>query len=59
MGSEFQETAVIKNYILNYGFFSAMNPERLLISGAAFTIMGLSNAVIPILLELADLNPSS
>ena len=36
-----------------------MNPDRLLIYGAAFTIMGLSNAVIPILPELADLNPSS
>jgi MFS family permease len=33
-----------------------MNPDRLLIYGTAFTIMGLSNAVIPILPELADLD---
>ena len=33
-----------------------MNLHRLLIYGAAFTIMGLSNAVIPILPELADLS---
>ena len=31
-----------------------MNPDRLLIYGAAFTIMGLSNAIIPILPELAN-----
>lgn len=36
-----------------------MNLDRLLIYGAAFTIMGLSNAVIPILPELADLSHSS
>lgn len=36
-----------------------MNLQRLLIYGAAFTIMGLSNAVIPILPELADLSNSS
>lgn len=36
-----------------------MNLHRLLIYGAAFTIMGLSNAVIPILPELADLSNSS
>lgn len=35
-----------------------MNPNRLLIYVAAFTIMGLSNAVIPILPELADLSHS-
>lgn len=39
--------------------FSAMNPDRLLIYGTAFIIMGLSNAVIPILPELADLNSGS
>ncbi len=32
-----------------------MNPDRLLIYGSAFAIMGLSNAVIPILPELASL----
>ncbi|MGB9939788.1 MFS transporter [Methanosarcina sp.] len=36
-----------------------MNLHRLLIYGAAFTIMGLSNAVIPILPELASLSNSS
>jgi ACDE family multidrug resistance protein len=36
-----------------------MNRHRLLIYGAAFTIMGLSNAVIPILPELANLSHSS
>ncbi len=36
-----------------------MNLHRLLIYGAAFTIMGLSNAVIPILPELANLSNSS
>jgi len=36
-----------------------MNLHRLLIYGAAFTIMGLSNAVIPILPELASLGNSS
>jgi MFS transporter, ACDE family, multidrug resistance protein len=36
-----------------------MNLHRLLIYGAAFTIMGLSNAVIPILPELANLSDSS
>ncbi len=36
-----------------------MNLGRLLIYGAAFTIMGLSNAVIPILPELANLSNSS
>ena len=35
-----------------------MNPERLLIYGVAFVIMGLSNAVIPILPELASVNNS-
>lgn len=35
-----------------------MNRHRLLIYGAAFTIMGLSNAVIPILPELANLSNS-
>jgi MFS family permease len=35
-----------------------MNLHRLLIYGAAFTIMGLSNAVIPILPELANLSNS-
>ena len=34
-----------------------MNRDRLLIYGAAFTIMGLSNAVIPILPELAEPEP--
>jgi len=36
-----------------------MNPDRLLIYGAAFAIMGLSNAVIPILPELASLDYSA
>lgn len=36
-----------------------MNLHRLLIYGAAFTIMGLSNAVIPILPELANLSNNS
>lgn len=36
-----------------------MNLDRLLIYGAAFTIMGLSNAVIPILPELANLSDGS
>lgn len=36
-----------------------MNPDRLLIYGAAFAIMGLSNAVIPILPELASLDHSA
>ena len=36
-----------------------MNLDRLLIYGAAFTIMGLSNAVIPILPELANLSNNS
>jgi MFS family permease len=36
-----------------------MNLHRFLIYGAAFTIMGLSNAVIPILPELANLSNSS
>jgi len=35
-----------------------MNPDRLLIYGAGFAIMGLSNAVIPILPELANLDNS-
>lgn len=39
--------------------FSAMNLYRLLIYGAAFTIMGLSSAIIPILPELANLSNSS
>jgi MFS family permease len=33
-----------------------MNPDRLLIYGAGFAIMGLSNAVIPILPELATMD---
>lgn len=36
-----------------------MNLHRLLVYGAAFTIMGLSNAVIPILPELASLSNNS
>lgn len=36
-----------------------MNLHRLLIYGAAFTIMGLSNAVVPILPELASLSNNS
>jgi MFS family permease len=36
-----------------------MNLHRLLIYGGAFTIMGLSNAVIPILPELANLSNNS
>lgn len=36
-----------------------MDLHRLLIYGAAFTIMGLSNAVIPILPELANLSTNS
>ena len=36
-----------------------MNPDRLLIYGAGFAIMGLSNAVIPILPELANLDTSA
>jgi Arabinose efflux permease len=35
-----------------------MNLHRFLIYGAAFTIMGLSNAIIPILPELANLSNS-
>lgn len=36
-----------------------MNPDRLLIYGAGFAIMGLSNAIIPILPELASLDNST
>jgi MFS family permease len=36
-----------------------MNPDRPLIYGAAFAIMGLSNSVIPILPELASLDNSA
>jgi MFS family permease len=36
-----------------------MNPDRFLIYGAGFAIMGLSNAIIPILPELANLNNNS
>jgi hypothetical protein len=35
-----------------------LNLHRLLIYGAVFTIMGLSNTVIPILPELANLSNS-